>query len=70
MILGVYAVLDTRTGVYSPPFLSSTDSAAVRTMRLSLRDNPFEQDYQCFRIGSYDDNNGLLIPDTLRFVMD
>lgn len=60
MFINIYSVLDKRVGHYGPLFIASTDSSALRTVSLSLKDNPFFDDYVLFRVGVFDDESGFI----------
>lgn len=65
MIYGVYAVRDLKTG-YLSPMVESNDAAAVRGFKHAATkvESLFftsPADYQFFRIGTYDTDDGVLI---------
>lgn len=67
MIYGVYAIRDLKTG-YLAPTVDVNNASAVRNFRhaASRVESLFYSspaDYQLFRIGTYDTEDGVLIPE-------
>lgn len=69
MKLKAYAILDTAAGAYNTPFFMQNDGMALRAFtdtgnsEDSLVGKHPDQFY-LYRIGSYDDSSGELIPET------
>lgn len=76
MMLNAYTVYDNKALTYNVPFFTSTDGAAVRMFADLANDSNtavgrHPSDYSLFAIGSYDDNKGMLLPESpLRHVAD
>lgn len=76
MKLNVYSLFDTKALNYNQPFFAHTDGAAVRIVsdvandtNTSIGRHP--ADYVLYRIGTYDDALGLLMPEApLSHVID
>lgn len=67
MLYGVYCIRDLKTG-YLSPTVDINDASAVRNFRhaASRVDSLFfssPADYQLFRIGTYDTEDGVLVPE-------
>lgn len=68
MMLSLFAVFDAAVGTYSPPMAYRSLGQAVRQFQQEAR-NPDSavgrslKDYSLFRVGAYDDNSGLVIPE-------
>lgn len=67
MILNAYSVFDRKALQYHPPFFASTDGAASRSFMDLANDanttiGRHPADYVLFRIGTYDDQKGEMIP--------
>lgn len=67
MIYGVFAIRDLKTGFLSPT-IDLNNAAAVRNFRhaASRVDSLFfssPADYQLFRVGTYDSDDGVLVPE-------
>lgn len=65
MIVGLYAVQDAVAGVFHPPFCAHTPGTAERFVSdmVSSPDHPYNKhpgDYYLWRIGQYDDAQGLI----------
>lgn len=65
MIHNVYSIFDTASGLYSRPFFTSSDGEAVRSFGDIAQDGSHPigvhpEDYTLFRIGNFDDINGLI----------
>lgn len=76
MILRAYSIFDTKALQYHPPFYSSTDGAAVRSLS-DLANDPntnigrHPADYVLYCVGTWDDNKGDFAPvSPLMHVMD
>ncbi len=72
MIYGVYAIRDLRTG-YLSPTVDVNDSSALRNFRhaASRTESLFythPADYQLERIGSYDTDDGILVPEDHKLI--
>lgn len=67
----MYSVFDKQAKLFSLPFNEVNDSAAIRSFKLAishdgtlLHDCP--QDYDLYRVGSFDDENGEFTNDVSR----
>lgn len=65
MILKVYAVYDSKTEAYFPPFYDVTNAAALRNFedKINTPNHPWckhPEDFSLFCIGTFDDNNGVI----------
>lgn len=65
----VFSVFDSCSAVYDRPFISSADGAAVRSFGdiACDADHPIgahPEHYLLFRIGTFDDNSGELVPES------
>ena len=63
MTLGVYSVVDSKTGIYAHPFYSVTNGAAIRSFvdACADKDSPFArhpEDYCLVHLGWFDDQRG------------
>lgn len=68
MVLGVFAVFDVKADSYNTPFFMSTNGQAVRAFTDLAKNKEstvgaHPEDYKLVRIGSYDMDRGLLVPD-------
>ena len=68
MKLNLYAIFDTASGVYDGPLRSRADAEAIRDFRglvmnaeTKVAQNP--EDFYLVRIGMFDDNKGVLMPE-------
>ena len=66
MIIGMFCVVDAKTGVYSHPFYEVTRGSAVRafTDTVHTKDHPFNrhpEDYSLCYLGQYDDSNATIV---------
>ena len=64
MLEQIYAIFDTKTNHYAPPFASLNDDVAKRVMYLTASNNPVMElnpgDFKCYRIGTFDSESGEL----------
>jgi hypothetical protein len=60
MKLKMYSIYDTVAEVFNKPFCDHNDQSAVRAFTHSLlaKETPDKNDFQLYRIGSFDDSNG------------
>lgn len=68
MIFGVYAMRDIKTG-FMTPSLDPNDDAAVRNFYHAVSQSAgvlftFPVDFSLYRIGSFDSDTGVLVPET------
>jgi hypothetical protein len=67
MKLSAFAIFDTASKLYDPPFVAVQDAVAVR-MFANLVNNPDHRygmnpsDFSLFRVGAWDDNQGHFDP--------
>ena len=64
----LYSVFDTKSGVYDRPFVFRTDEEAKRGFGDICNDEnhpigKHPEDFYICRVGTWDDNKGLLIPE-------
>lgn len=64
---GIYALRDTKTESFTPPFVSPTPGAAERFFQDVLNDpqtqpGKFPGDFELWSLGTYDDKSGRLTP--------
>jgi len=69
MRLNIYSIKDQKAEVYGQPFYQSADGEATRTLHQLTNDEKsmqykYPDDYDLYRLGIYDDNTGLFIPET------
>lgn len=69
MIFSVYAIRDVKTGFLTPTF-EVNDQVAVRNFSHAVMSgntilDTFSKDYALYRIGRYDADRGLLLPEEL-----
>ena len=69
MILSVYSVFDAKLAAYNVPFFARTDADATRSfgdLCLDPRSRVAQhrEDYSLYRLGQFDDETGLLVPQT------
>jgi len=68
MITNVYGIQDTIAGTFNNPFVMMNDGMAKRAFQ-QLTDDPQSSinkapgDYKLFKLGTFDDNSGLLTPE-------
>lgn len=76
MILNAYSIFDHKAVQYFPPFYSSTDGAATRSLRDLVDDGNSNVgrhpgDYTLFCVGTWDDSKGRFEPIIpLRHIID
>lgn len=76
MRINAYSLYDRKTLVYHNPFFALTDSAASRIVADIVGDpntsvGRHPNDYVLYRIGTYDDGLGLMLPETpIQHVID
>ena len=68
MRLNVYTIFDTASGAYMRPFYMQADNAAIRSFKdLAVAADheigKHPEDYSLWRIGTFDDNKGMLVPE-------
>lgn len=66
---GIFAVLDTKSTIFSNPFVSINSAVALRDFRCASADSNSDifrnpEDYALYRIGTYDDTLGIVTPIT------
>lgn len=61
----MYSIYDTKTRQYNRPFFEASDTVALRNLKMEVnRQDPsnvlymFPEDYQLYRVGSFDADNG------------
>ena len=73
MFLVMYAVFDSASGVYDRPFCARSEGEAIRSFTdvACDCDHPIgrhPEHYSMFRVGSFDDNDGEIIPESAKCV--
>lgn len=68
MKINLYSVKDTKLGKFAQPFSAPNDDIAIRMLTSTVRAsgntiNEFPEDYQLFKLGSYDEDTGKLASD-------
>lgn len=63
MILKVYSIRDSKTGIFNSPFFNHTNGEAERNFRDLCNDDKsmpgrHPEDYDLYHLGEYDDNTG------------
>ena len=74
MKLNAYTIYDVASGVYMRPFFSQADGQAIRGFKDIATDADHEvgkhpEDYTLYRIGDFNDTNGLLRGEELEKLM-
>lgn len=69
MIYIVCCVHDVKAGAFLPPFFVRNRAEAIRSFADAVRDDKHQfcrhpEDYTLFSIGGFDDEKGIVIPDT------
>lgn len=71
MTMNLYSVYDRAAGIYNAPFMAHSDRDAIRSFTLAMQNAPADTpqstnpgDFELFRVGSYDQNAGLLFSET------
>lgn len=67
MVLNVYSVYDLKAKAFLSPFFLPQDAMAVRALIDAVSDSTHQfakhpEDYQLFKLGSFDDALGVLTP--------
>lgn len=65
MIHKIFSIFDEKAMAYIPPFILPTDGQAVRIFSDCVNSNSHQfgvhpEDYTIFRLGTFDDSNGLI----------
>lgn len=69
MIVKAYSVLDKKVRLFNAPFFLSNDDVAVRHFSMSVNSDGetvmgrFPEDFSLVRVGEFDMDNGVLIPE-------
>ncbi len=68
MRMFLYAVFDSASGVYDRPWIGQSDAAALRSFGDIACDaehpiGKHPEHYSLFRLGEYDDNTGIIVPE-------
>ena len=66
MIIGMFSVIDSKTGVYSYPFYEVTRGSAIRAFMDTVKttDHPFNrhpEDYALVYLGQFDDQTAVIV---------
>lgn len=67
MKMNIYSLFDGRVCAFGQPFFCLNDGAAMRTINEAAKDQrsmiaKYPMDFSLFRIGTFDDNTGILTP--------
>lgn len=62
MNTNLYTAFDTIAEIFNRPFVEVNDATAVRVFTQSLQQNPNKNDYVLYKIGQYNDLNGVITP--------
>ncbi len=70
MILSIYSVWDSAADAYIQPFFATNDKVALRMFHSACQDrshdfNMHAQDYTLFRLGTFDQEKGDLLPENM-----
>ncbi len=70
MLLTIYSVWDSKADAYIQPFFASNDAVAIRMFQTAAHntDHDFHlhaEDYTLFRLGTFDQLKGDLLPENL-----
>lgn len=66
----IFSIKDTGAGYFWPPFVAKNDQQAVRMFVQGLGESwSFRGDFQLFALGSFDDENGVLVAEDARLVI-
>lgn len=60
MIFDLFAIFDRVAGDFGPPFMAKNNGIAWRSYRQYLKDSPNTEDFQLYRLGSYEQSSGLI----------
>lgn len=73
MNLNIYAIFDSKTGIYNRPFTQHSDGEAMRTFKdlatnqeTTIGQHP--EDYSLARIGVYSDKTAEITPETVEIL--
>lgn len=63
----MYSIMDTKTGIYNPPFFNHSHGEAERNFKQLVNDGKstvhlHPTDFDLYYVGDYDDNSGKLMP--------
>lgn len=59
----IYAVYDRVSHIFSEqPFVSVSDSVAIRDFSISLGNSPLKDDLSLYCVGMYDNETGVVVP--------
>lgn len=63
--MNIYSIHDQAAMYFLPPFFAKTDAQAIRMFIGSLGDSfPHRADFNLFRVGKFDENDGTITPET------
>lgn len=68
MYTKVYAMFDKKAQAFLQPFFAATDGLAIRSLMVAVREkgsnfNKFPGDFECFWLGTFDDQTGRIESD-------
>lgn len=63
MTYSLYSVFDRIAGLYSEPFIQTSDATAIRFFRYRMSQSSMvSADCALYRLGSYDSSTGTIVP--------
>ena len=65
----VYCLFDRVAGVYSNIFTAVNDAVATRSFSTSMKEHPYAQDYELYRVARMDVNTGDFFVDKRTFIV-
>jgi len=73
MLLAIFSVWDSKAAAYIQPFFASNNNVAIRMFETACRDQSHDfhrhaEDYTLFRIGSFDQEKGDLMPQNIEAI--
>lgn len=64
MIMEMYSIKDTVTGLYSQPFFAQNQAAAIRQFDYLMQNAQMvAKDCQLYFVGDFDSERGIILPD-------
>ena len=58
----LYALFDKVSHVFNPPIQEVNDASAIRAFIQSVKDSPHKNDYELWKLGEFDNNDGQIYP--------
>lgn len=69
MLINLYCLRDRLTG-YKGPVIKPNDEAAKREFRMLVEKDPMGQDYELYKVGTFNDENGEIIPNVPEYLTE